>query len=871
MMKLKHGFTGIRTDFGGVMGLFARHSGLSTIVLLALLALPAAADNVYDVDMAFTVSADYSRTGTYDWPDDPDQGGVTGADFLFNGDGGGDYTWKLNDGAGIILRQGSGLTGGRFFPGVSGFATLTFTSDSGAPGQISARGNDYAAMRIGNHSGSVGGTVNIEGGVAVEIGWIWAHAANGNASLNVLDGEFAVFSDNATKRLNGIDVTIGPDGTLWIQDPTGSVTDVAGFEVFASGATLAASGGGQLFFTNHVQRIAITGGAPVVGTLITVDPGADPRLVVASPQQFTNDGNAETLFVPIGNGGVSNILSISSVTPGGADAGFLTVSSYDASLAPGGNGTINLAFDPTLSGGGDRSYTATLTINSNDSADPVRVVEIHVASYSGPPGPDWDGDDLPNDWETTYGLDPLDDGSINPDNGAEGDPDDDGLPNRDEYFLGSSPTNPQDPDGRAWQPRPEKAHLLVISTHPDDEGIFFGGLLPYATQVRRLNTVLVNMVSDRVTINPTIREGELRGAAWQYGLRNQPVFARFMDHAHLGSINSLTLAWDTWDGDDTDGVADDNNNGIPDGREVGALYIAEQIRRYRPEVVASHDIAGEYGHGAHQASALCTIDAFTLAADPAADIAGLPPWQAKKLYIHKYATHPLFHDFWEDATIDDGGVMKSPRQVADEGLNFHVTQGRPDVNTVYRSDDNYGENPGEWWGLYASTVGSDTVEPDFIAPDANNSPITYSGWARGDFFEHLTVFPDSDSDELPDDWELARFVSLAAADPQADDDHDGFDNRYEFVAGLGPHTPDRTEFVINADAASVDFTVPGTTGVTGYEGLTRRYQLLHSPDMLDWSTVVAEGVADGTPLTYLIGDAGESGDRGFYRLALSIE
>lgn len=52
------------------------------------------------------------------------------------------------------------------------------------------------------------------------------------------------------------------------------------------------------------------------------------------------------------------------------------------------------------------------------------------------PGADADGDGLPDDWELAHGLDP--DLATGVD-GAEGDPDEDGLPNRREYQLGTPP------------------------------------------------------------------------------------------------------------------------------------------------------------------------------------------------------------------------------------------------------------------------------------------------------------------------------------------------------------------------------------------------------------------------------------------------
>ncbi len=402
-------------------------------------------------------------------------------------------------------------------------------------------------------------------------------------------------------------------------------------------------------------------------------------------------------------------------------------------------------------------------------------------------GPDRDGDGLPNIWESANGLDPDDDGTVNPDNGAYGDPDGDGLPNDEEYFLGS---NPQVNEyGRPYEPRPEKAQLMVIAAHPDDEGIFYGGLLPYYTQVRNVDTVYVAVTSGDFNREPEVREAELRSALWTYGLRNQPVCLRFKDFwANLPTTGDPSF--DVW----ADGVED--GQGIAEGRLKIASALASRIRRYRPEVVITHDLGGEYGHTNHIAAAEATVDAYALAADAEVDLGGLPPWQVKKLYVHSYETNRLFHEHWQDVSIDtdgDGQPDQTPVQVANEGLKAHVTQGFQGVSTCYAfretSNATFEPYPGEYWGLHSSTVGLDTVAGDWTGPDPDNQTMTYSGWARGDFFEHLSIASgamDRDGDQLPDWWETQQGLDPEVADAEEDADGDSFSNQQEYLADTDP-------------------------------------------------------------------------------------
>ncbi len=287
-----------------------------------------------------------------------------------------------------------------------------------------------------------------------------------------------------------------------------------------------------------------------------------------------------------------------------------------------------------------------------------------------------------------------------------------------------------------WLPQPVKAAIIVVSSHPDDEGIFFGGAIPYYARVRGLTMVHVSMTSGDYVLTPEVREGELRCADWVYGLPNEPLFPRFRDYP----TRTLDQTWDIW----ADGVIDGDD--VAAGRTAAARYVAEQIRRYRPEVIVTHDLDGEYGHRNHKATAWATADAHALAADPGVELGGLEPWQAKKLYVHRYNRVPSqpminrLNHVWSATYAELGG--RTPLQVADEGLACHASQGGASL-------------PGDWaerryseqWCLYAATVGADTPAPD--------------GIAYGDFFEHI-------------DLQAARDGDLNCDEKVTFDDIDGF-------------------------------------------------------------------------------------------------
>lgn len=269
---------------------------------------------------------------------------------------------------------------------------------------------------------------------------------------------------------------------------------------------------------------------------------------------------------------------------------------------------------------------------------------------------------------------------------------------------------------QVWQPPLEEADLMLVSSHSDDEQLFFAGLLPLYGPGRGLDVQVVYFVQHFQANGQADhrRPHEQLDGLWTVGMRHYPIISDFPD-LYSNSKNRQTAL----------------NSALAVYGRAGAeyedfvAYLTACIRQCRPLVVVSHDLDGEYGHGTH---VLCA-DALTRAVEAAADPAQFPdhgaPWAVEKLYLHLYEENPVTLDL--DTPLDSLGG-RTPFQVTQDGFACHKSQhwtwfykwiyGTKD-RPITRAADIRSYSPCRY-GLYYTAVGPDE--------------------GGGDLFEHIEPY-----------------------------------------------------------------------------------------------------------------------------------
>lgn len=235
---------------------------------------------------------------------------------------------------------------------------------------------------------------------------------------------------------------------------------------------------------------------------------------------------------------------------------------------------------------------------------------------------------------------------------------------------------------QVWRDAPEKVDMMLFSTHPDDEVLWFGGLLPHYAGELKKDVLVINAVYAHY-----YRRQELLAALWTCGVDIYPVMLGYPNQQD--SMEEILREWEV-------------KNRQPKDKMVAL------IRQYKPDVVVLHDVDGEYGHTAHITFSWLGRQGVERAADAAEHPASAEEWgvwDVPKTYIHLYAENQLRMD-WHQPLSAFGG--RTGLEIAAEGFACHATQ-----QERWRVEDG-----GEWdnalFGLWRTNVGPDKLKNDLF-------------------------------------------------------------------------------------------------------------------------------------------------------------
>lgn len=230
-----------------------------------------------------------------------------------------------------------------------------------------------------------------------------------------------------------------------------------------------------------------------------------------------------------------------------------------------------------------------------------------------------------------------------------------------------------------WQPMCEKADILVVSTHADDEILFLGGVLAEYAGERKLDVQVIYFFDYLETWRE--REHERLDGLWAIGVRHYPDSGEYKE-ASASSIDSCKKQYNF---------------------ETSVGWMTEKIRRYKPLVCVTQDVNGEYGHPHHK----YVVNVLQTALEISGDESGYPEsakeygiYDVPKTYIHLWPENKIKLDTRKPLQNFGG---KTAFDMASAAYMMHVTQHE---FWFYVSDDNNYSIAD--YGLYRSKVGLDT-------------------------------------------------------------------------------------------------------------------------------------------------------------------
>lgn len=129
---------------------------------------------------------------------------------------------------------------------------------------------------------------------------------------------------------------------------------------------------------------------------------------------------------------------------------------------------------------------------------------------------------------------------------------------------------------------------------------------------------------------------------------------------------------------------------------------------------------------------------------------------------------------------------------------------------------------------------------------------------------NLQRIVDTDTNGLPDWWELEYFGHLTGTDPNADPDHDGMNNLAEWIAGTNPTNAASCLRLTLVSATNASNVVVSWSSVAG-----KTYWLARSTNLLSgFNSIVATNVSATAPTNILTDTAVLPGNARFYRVGV---
>ncbi len=187
----------------------------------------------------------------------------------------------------------------------------------------------------------------------------------------------------------------------------------------------------------------------------------------------------------------------------------------------------------------------------------------------------------------------------------------------------------------AWQPPAQRADILVMPTHADDEHLFFGAVMPTYLDRGDVTVQVAYMVNHSTE---PYRQQELLNGLWEAGVTHYPIIPSFPDQYSDSLEHAKTIY----------------------NEEEIITYIEGLFEQFTPQVVVGHDLNGEYGHGAHILYAESLLKA--------AQQSNSPP---QKIYLHLYGENEMIMEVNTPLERFEG---RTAFEVAEDAFGHHHSQ-----------------------------------------------------------------------------------------------------------------------------------------------------------------------------------------------------